>query len=67
VKVVVGGGSGYVGRALVASLRADGHQVTIVSRQPSGLDTVSWDTAGSAIAGADGVVNIAGVSIGRFR
>lgn len=67
MKVVVGGGSGYVGRALVASLRADGHEVTIVSRQPSGLDTVSWDTAGSAVDGADAVVNLAGVSIGSLR
>jgi uncharacterized protein (TIGR01777 family) len=67
VKVVVGGGSGFVGRALVASLRADGHEVTLVSRHPSGVDMVSWDTAGSAVDGADAVVNLAGVSIGSLR
>ena len=38
-----------------------------MSRQPSGLDTVSWDTAGSAVDGADAVVNLAGVSIGSLR
>jgi uncharacterized protein len=65
-KVVVGGGSGYVGRALVASLRADGHDVTTVSRNP-GDGAVAWDDAARAVDGADAVVNLAGTSIGSIR
>jgi uncharacterized protein len=66
VKVVVGGGSGYVGRALVSSLRADGHEVTVVSRS-AGAGTVAWDDAGEAVDGSDAVVNLAGASIGAPR
>lgn len=68
MKVVVGGGSGLVGQALVGSLRSDGHEVVVVSRRPRAgsvsAGSVSWDTAGSAVSGADAVVNLAGTSIG---
>ena len=66
MRVVVGGGSGYVGRALVASLRADGHEVTTVSRSP-GDGAVSWDDVAEAVDGSDVVVNLAGTSIGSIR
>jgi hypothetical protein len=68
MKVVVGGGSGLVGQALVESFRADGHEVVVVSRRPRAgavsAGSVSWDTVGGAIEDADAVVNLAGVSIG---
>jgi uncharacterized protein len=64
VRVVLGGGSGYVGRALAGSLTGDGHEVVVVSRKPGG---VGWDAVGSAVDGADAVVNLAGVSIGGPR
>jgi hypothetical protein len=66
VKVVVAGGSGYVGRALVNSLLADGHDVAVVSREPSD-DEVSWEDVGEAVDGSDAVVNLAGTSIGSIR
>ncbi len=66
MKVVVGGGSGYVGRALVESLRADGHDVTVVSRT-DGDGAVPWDEVAKAVNGADAVVNLAGTSIGSIR
>jgi uncharacterized protein len=64
VKVVLGGGSGYVGRALAASLTGDGHEVVVVSRKTG---EVGWDAVGSVVDGADAVVNLAGVSIGGPR
>ncbi|MFQ5349329.1 MAG: NAD-dependent epimerase/dehydratase family protein [Thermoanaerobaculia bacterium] len=37
MRVVVSGGSGLIGRALVAGLAADGHQTTVLSRSPGRL------------------------------
>jgi uncharacterized protein (TIGR01777 family) len=71
VKVVIGGGAGYVGRALTAALLADGHDVVVLSRDPahsSGLGRMAgWDTAGAEVEGAAAVVNLAGVTIGGPR
>jgi uncharacterized protein (TIGR01777 family) len=44
MKVAVTGSSGLIGTALVASLRADGHQVIrLVRRPPRSDDEVRWD------------------------
>ena len=68
VRVVVGGASGYVGRALAASLSADGHEVVALSRGPARASApcpaVAWEQAASALEGADAVVNLAGETIG---
>ncbi len=70
--VVVAGASGLIGRALVASLRADGTRVTrLVRRAASAPDEVSWDPtsrplAPEVLAGASAVVCLNGASIGRF-
>jgi uncharacterized protein (TIGR01777 family) len=66
VKVIVGGGSGYVGRALVASLGGDGHEVVVLSRKP-GRGGASWEDAAAQVDGAGAVVNLAGVTIGGRR
>jgi uncharacterized protein len=66
MKVVVGGGSGYIGRALVRSLAEDGHDVVVLSRG-SGPSGVSWLRAAEQVDGADAVVNLAGTSIGGSR
>jgi uncharacterized protein (TIGR01777 family) len=70
VKVVVAGGTGYVGRALVGSLLSDGYETVIVSRDPrqaGEAQVVSWSEAPGAIDGATAVVNVAGASIGGPR
>jgi uncharacterized protein (TIGR01777 family) len=71
-RIVVAGGSGYVGSALVESLRADGHDVLVLTRSPGPPGTLGWDgrTLGAwadSLAGAAAVVNLSGHSIGAGR
>lgn len=72
--VVVSGGTGLIGQALSASLVADGHRVTILSRSPqsarvpTGVAVQGWDARspegwGHLVDGADAVVNLAGESL----
>lgn len=75
MRVIITGGSGLIGSALVASLVNPGHEVIILSRDPErvrglppGAQAVAWDakTAGGWGALADGagaIVNLAGESI----
>jgi uncharacterized protein (TIGR01777 family) len=79
MKILIAGGSGYIGRHLSAILLKHGHEVVVLTRrsQPetgtSGVRFVTWDarTADGAwvseLAGADGLVNLAGASIGAGR
>jgi uncharacterized protein (TIGR01777 family) len=71
-RIVVGGGSGYVGRALVEALCGDGHEVVVLTRSPGAPGTVGWDgrTVGDwagSLEGALAVVNLSGHSIGAGR
>ncbi len=66
MKVVVGGGSGYVGQALVRSLTGDGHEVVVLSRAAA-PGAAAWGDAAAHVDGADAVVNLAGTSIGGPR
>jgi len=66
VKVVIAGGSGFLGSSLAASLRADRHDVAVMTRHPRKKGEVNWtDTA--ALDGADAVVNLAGESLDAGR
>jgi uncharacterized protein len=79
MKIVIAGGSGFLGRALSDALRTAGHELTVLSRRrpPTGVVTspavVPWTPDGSAggwasvIEGADLVVNLAGESIAAGR
>ncbi len=70
---VVSGASGFIGTALVRSLRADGEEVvTLVRRAPSSAGERRWDPAArsidpNALDGADVVVHLAGAGIGDRR
>jgi uncharacterized protein len=66
MNAVIAGGTGFLGSALAASLRADGHHVTIISRHPHGPDQVAWADR-SALDGADVVINLAGTSLNSGR
>ncbi|XP_069342448.1 epimerase family protein SDR39U1 isoform X4 [Eulemur rufifrons] len=44
MRVLVGGGTGFIGTALTQLLKARGHEVTLVSRQP-GPGRITWNEA----------------------
>ena len=74
MRVVVAGGTGFLGSHLVARFRADRHRVTVLTRQPHLPDDVRWqpgqDDDGSwtrALDEADTVINLAGASIAAGR
>jgi uncharacterized protein (TIGR01777 family) len=69
MKVIVAGGSGFIGRHLVRSLVADGHAVRIVTRRPDPCDNLSlaWNRVAEEVDGSDAVVNLAGESVGGLR
>lgn len=80
--IVIAGGTGFLGQALVRALRQDGHVLTILTRrQPSSApstvapasSTVTWTPDGQAgpwapaLDGADVVINLAGEPIAAGR
>jgi uncharacterized protein len=74
MKVLIAGASGLIGRAAVAELRHDGHEVTrLVRRAANASDEVSWNPpAGEvpleACRSADAIINLCGsdISAGRW-
>lgn len=75
---VVAGSSGFIGTALVASLRADGHRVVRLVRRPSAsADEVLWNpglgaTGASrdlrdALEGVHAVINLSGAGVADKR
>jgi uncharacterized protein (TIGR01777 family) len=75
MRVVVTGGTGFIGRRLGARLLERGHEVVVLSRGgprpglPSGIRVVLWQTGApgweAAVDGADGIVNLAGENVAR--
>jgi uncharacterized protein (TIGR01777 family) len=82
MKLLISGGSGFIGRHLSASLVRDGHEVVVLARslpaprardQDGGPRYVRWDARTphgdwvSELSSSDGVVNLAGANIGTRR
>ncbi len=73
MRVVLAGASGFLGSALIAHLRADGHEILRLVRRPArAADELQWDPAtGSldpaALTGAAAAVNLAGAGVGDKR
>ncbi|MEK4026070.1 TIGR01777 family oxidoreductase [Sporosarcina sp. FSL W7-1283] len=75
MRVVITGGTGFIGSILTAKLRESGHDVIILTRKPSfeqnGVQYVQWLTDNASpeneLGQVDAVVNLAGVSINDGR
>src|SRR6266850_1368680 len=78
MRIVVAGGTGFLGAPLVSLLAGDGHDVVVLTRGSRGGDgskisQVTWTPNGqtgawaSTIDGAGAVVNLAGESIAAKR
>jgi uncharacterized protein (TIGR01777 family) len=75
MRIIITGGSGLIGRALVDSLAQDGHEVIVLSRNPNSVTNLpkgaraeKWDGKsaqgwGELADGADAIVNLAGATI----
>jgi uncharacterized protein (TIGR01777 family) len=77
MKVVISGGTGFLGRALADCLAHDGHAIVLLTRGPApagaAIQRVTWQPDGSVgawrseIDGAGAVINLAGESIASRR
>ncbi len=76
MRVLLAGGTGFVGSALTRRLLSRGHQVSLLSRRPStptaAPPVFHWDPErgefdGNALTGTDAVVNLAGESLAGRR
>ena len=72
MQVAITGASGFVGRAVAASLAEDGHRVIALVRRPTAGDTAQWDPDRGeidrdALEGLDAVIHLAGESISEGR
>jgi len=67
VKVVITGGTGFIGAPLVRRFLEHGDEVLVVSRDPANVRQgrgIGWDAAGE-IAAAGAVINLAGENVGQ--
>jgi uncharacterized protein (TIGR01777 family) len=79
MKIVLAGGTGFLGRPLSETLTSDGHELVILTRSPrrssqvSAIRYIEWEPNGTTgdwadtIDGADAVINLSGESIADRR
>src|SRR5262249_38306005 len=69
MRIVIAGGSGFIGGPLVQRLAARGDEVAVITRNPTKVSAVralSWEQVAEA-AKADVVINLAGENVGGGR
>jgi hypothetical protein len=77
MKILIAGGTGFLGRALVSRLAVSGHEITVLTRNPAAVvdrraKTLLWnpqdpEILAHAVNGTEAVLNFAGESIGGKR
>ena len=69
MRVLVAGGTGFIGTPVCRALRAAGHTVTVVTRDPehAPVPAIGWETVSEAMRVTDALVNLAGEPIAAGR
>jgi uncharacterized protein (TIGR01777 family) len=69
MRVLVTGGTGFIGAALCHALTGAGHAVTVVTRDPAhaGGSAITWEHVSAAVRESDALVNLAGEPLGSRR
>lgn len=70
MRIVIAGGSGFIGRSLIPALGKAGHEITqLVRREPTLPTQLRWDPARPVELppGTDAVINLCGVGVGDRR
>ena len=80
MKILIAGGTGFIGKQLCQELLSAGHQVAVLSRNPSqaqgtlpeNVEVIGWENSeavfpATALQGVECIVNLAGESIGDGR
>lgn len=80
MKILIAGGTGFIGKQLCQEFLSAGHQVAVLSRNPSqaqgtlpeNVEVIGWNNSegvmsDKAIQGVECIVNLAGESIGDGR
>jgi uncharacterized protein len=73
MKVIVAGGTGFLGTALVEALRAEGRDVRVLTRRPTAPGEIGWTPDGGVgawlepLEGAEAFINLAGAGIADKR
>jgi len=68
LRVLIGGGSGFIGKSLTPHLTSQGHAISLISRTKND-NTITWgDIETSGLPPCDAVVNLAGANLmGQLR
>jgi len=73
MKIIIAGGTGFLGRPLVEALRAEGHDVRVLTRKASAPGEIGWTPDGGvgswleSLEGTEVIVNLAGAGIAEKR
>src|SRR5207247_6326007 len=69
MRVLVTGGTGFIGAALCHALTGAGHAVTVVARHLEHVDgaAIGWERVSAAVRESDALVNLAGEPLGSRR
>ncbi|MDP1571315.1 MAG: TIGR01777 family oxidoreductase [Vicinamibacterales bacterium] len=73
MKIIVAGGTGFLGKPLVEALRARGDDVRVLTRRASAPGEIGWTPDGgvgpwlASLEGAEAIVNLAGAGIAEKR